>query len=975
MTNVKASGTRDVPLEFAKKVNKLVNTELKNGTLFDKVTPITKDLLMHWFDSRLSEERKINFHDGQKQAILNTIYIHEVLKAKNVFDMYMSVQPELLSEIGDIDLKKEKYSHKKYCIKMATGTGKTWVLNAILIWQYLNAKYSNNSENLYSKNFLLIAPGLIVYERLLDAYLGKEREDGTRDIEQSDFKRYEELFVPPIYRDEIFGFLNSSVVKKEEISRKVTGDGLIAITNWHLLADYSSETEETNALDNHRQVLRDIIPILPGTSKGHELNSLDYNYTKGKELEYLSNLPDLVVFNDEAHHLHETKEEGQVIDLEWQKSISKIAKSKINKFVQIDFSATPYEVTGSGQKRARHFFPHIICDFDLTDAIRDGLVKTIVLDKRKELGAYPLEYKVERDGKKILSLSEGQRVMIRAGLQKLKILEKNFVEFTADKNGMTDKVPKMMIMCEDTGVVPLVYDFLTKSEGLLEDDVLQIHSNRIGEITQDDWKKDKQKLFNIDKHIKPKVIISVLMLREGFDVNNICVIVPLRSSTSLILLEQTIGRGLRQMWREPEYQEIKTDNRIKILNKKEEPNNYLDILSIVEHPAFIQFYDEYIKNGEVGVITKEIKTKEDVFGDIIKVSLKEDYQKYDLYIPIIVKESEEDLVLDKLNYNDLEAYPISLDNLKKIIPDKDDKFYSEEIMVKTRFGEYLVKTDIFSVDNYNEFISKLVNCVTNVIVDTGKRKGTRIYPTMQVRNSEIAKIIDEYIRHKLFNAEFDPLTGNHWKILVTTEDKIVKHIIKNISQKVYELQSNKDITDAEVNKKYFSEISELKIRSSFSLDVAKCIYPKVKFPSNKGGFEKKFIEFIDRDSEVNAFIKIDENYNDFAGIKYIRSDGLLAHYYPDFIVKIKDSVYIVETKAERDLENIDVTQKRIATFDTIDKINQLKPEDRMNAEWKYALLGEETFGSLTKNGANTKELLEYAIMTKARIKGTLGDYL
>ena len=181
-------GTRDIPLEFAKKINKLVNTELKEGTLFEKVTPITKDLLMHWFDSRLSAERRINFHEGQKQAILNAIYIHEVLKAKNVFDMYMSVQPELLSEIGDIDLKKEKYSHKKYCIKMATGTGKTWVLNAILIWQYLNAKYSNNSENLYSKNFLLIAPGLIVYERLLDAYLGKEREDGTRDIEQSDFK-------------------------------------------------------------------------------------------------------------------------------------------------------------------------------------------------------------------------------------------------------------------------------------------------------------------------------------------------------------------------------------------------------------------------------------------------------------------------------------------------------------------------------------------------------------------------------------------------------------------------------------------------------------------------------------------------------------------------------------------------------------------------------------------------------------------
>ena len=65
----------------------------------------------------------------------------------------------------------------------------------------------------------------------------------------------------------------------------------------------------------------------------------------------------------------------------------------------------------------------------------------------------------------------------------------------------------------------------------------------------------KERLFNIDKYESPKVIVSVLMLREGFDVNNICVIVPLRSTQSAILLEQTVGRGLRLMWREPEYSE------------------------------------------------------------------------------------------------------------------------------------------------------------------------------------------------------------------------------------------------------------------------------------------------------------------------------------------------------------------------------------------------------------------------------------
>ena len=74
----------------------------------------------------------------------------------------------------------------------------------------------------------------------------------------------------------------------------------------------------------------------------------------------------------------------------------------------------------------------------------------------------------------------------------------------------------------------------------------------------------------MDRHAQPRVIVSVLMLREGFDVNNICVIVPLRSSQAQILLEQTIGRGLRLMWREPEYADIKRENRERI-NRGEEP--------------------------------------------------------------------------------------------------------------------------------------------------------------------------------------------------------------------------------------------------------------------------------------------------------------------------------------------------------------------------------------------------------------------
>ena len=207
-----------------------------------------------------------------------------------------------------------------------------------------------------------------------------------------------------------------------------------------------------------------------------------------------------------------------------------------------------------------------------------------------------LEYKAIREGKKLIGLSDGQKIMLRAGIQKLKILENEFVELTADKNGVSNKHPKMMVICEDTKVAPLVTNFFI-SEGLSEDEIVEIHSDRKGNIPPKEWDETKQKLFNIDKLDKPKIIVSVLMLREGFDVNNICVVVPLRSTTSPILLEQTIGRGLRLMWREPIYEDIKAENRIRLLDKKEEPINYLDLLSIVEHPAFIEFYEKYIDEG------------------------------------------------------------------------------------------------------------------------------------------------------------------------------------------------------------------------------------------------------------------------------------------------------------------------------------------------------------------------------------------
>ncbi len=966
------TGTRDIPLKFAREITKIVHNAWNSGEFIARVSPVTQDLLRFWFSDAFVETRHIHFHEGQRQAILNTVYAHEILKSDSVFDLYAMISNEILAEMDLSYLKKDKFSHPKYCMKMATGTGKTWVMNALLIWQYLNARHEEKSNGGYSTNFLLVAPGLIVYERLLDAYLGKQKEDRTRDFETSDFKKYEKLFIPSAYRDEIYGFIQTCVAKKEEIGSKITGTGLIAITNWHLLAGEEEEVDNNiSPLEDPSVALKEIFPVTPGTSAGHDLNTLDNKYLSGGEIEYLANLESIVVFNDEAHHIHETKKAGIVSEVEWQKSLNKISENKGKKFIQIDFSATPYDVTGSGQRRTKHYFPHIVVDFDLRRAIQGGLVKTIALDRRKEIATMDLDFRAVRDGNTVIELSEGQKLMLRAGLTKLKILEKEFTDFTQDKNGITDKHPKMLVICEDTAVSPYVTEFLIHAEGLGGEDVVQIDSDKKGSIPAREWDVIKQRLFNIDKHDKPKVIVSVLMLREGFDVNNICVIVPLRSTQAPILLEQILGRGLRLMWREPEFKDVKEENRVRLLKKKEAPTNYLDILSIVEHPAFIKFYEELIKEELIGEITELPKDREGILGDIIKVGLKQNYKDYDLYWPVIIQEREEflsDVIPSLDTLKSMQWY--NLDQLKRMVPKDGEVFFSEEMTVKTRFGDYKVTAELFTAKSYNEFLSKIVKIITNTIVRVTQRS-TKDYPIMQINQASLVQLIDDFIKHKLFNQEFNPMEDNNWRVLLLSQTGITEHIIKELSKALYEMQNNVDVQDSIVIKQYFSQVQQLKMRENFSLDIIKTVYEKLPYPSNKGELEKNFMLACDNDSIVKAFLKISEIYHDFAHLNYIRNDGILSSYYPDFIVKTSGHICLVETKAQRDIKDENVLLKKQSALDWLKKINELKPEDRDNCEWSYTLLGENTFYSMKEKGASIEEILEYSKLTKQRVQGAL----
>jgi len=126
---------------------------------YSNVTKTTKRLLEFWFkEDHLVQDEEFQFWFAQREAIETLIYIYEVLGKRKFVD--------LASDFGDgsfrYDPKVDKYP--LYCFKMATGSGKTFVMALCIIWSYFNCKRENKDD--YTSKFLVISPNVIVYERL-----------------------------------------------------------------------------------------------------------------------------------------------------------------------------------------------------------------------------------------------------------------------------------------------------------------------------------------------------------------------------------------------------------------------------------------------------------------------------------------------------------------------------------------------------------------------------------------------------------------------------------------------------------------------------------------------------------------------------------------------------------------------------------------------------------------------------------------
>ena len=117
-------------------------------------------------------------------------------------------------------------------------------------------------------------------------------------------------------------------------------------------------------------------------------------------------------------------------------------------------------------------------------------------------------------------------------------------------------------------------------------------------------------------------------------------------------------------------------------------------------------------------------------------------------------------------------------------------------------------------------------------------------PNLQINEARMIAVVDRYIRTRLFDQPFNPFNGNDWKILLSKDAIVTKHIIEEMARAIFHIQNNIMTTDAQVLHTKFSSVPEIKMRESFSLEVNKCIYERLGYPQVVGDLRRLLLNSL-----------------------------------------------------------------------------------------------------------------------------------
>lgn len=823
MSNDKEFKNSNLPL--VRSLRKLIS-EWRESKYRD-TTEKTKRILEFWFeeDHELANGTPFKFWNAQREAIETLIYCHEVLRTSNLYELNRSLgEPLPAIPAGFI--------WSKYAFKMATGSGKTMVMALAIVWVYFNR---------YSKNFLVIAPNLIVLDRL-----------GTDFIDGKIFKTFP--LIPPEWKSDFqmdfIGADDPPTPKKNAV---------LYLTNIQKL--YEREDKEA---DNPVQKLLGKKPP----------DEIKISFEQRREA--LGKLENLLVINDEAHHVHDE-------DLEWNKTIDWLNSQK-DLLMQLDFSATPRDQKG-------RLYPHIITDYHLSQAINDRIVKRAKIAELEDIPEIESNDPVEK-----------YNTHINAGIDQWKQINKN----------MTDKgkKPVLFIMAENTDHADRVAEYIRTFPDFQGDkQVLVIHTDKRGEITKKELENARVAAKEIDEDDNPyRAVVSVLMLREGWDVKNVIVIVPLRPYTAKanILPEQTIGRGLRKMWpQDPEANEQ---------------------LIIIEHPAFRDVIEQANREQNLGLIFTRL---DDAYEPSETIKVDENKLEFDLEVPILSGGLTHSVKpLEKLNAASLPTKQLSYKNLRAL----DPKIRKIDLLTKELEEEKLLEFP------YSDQPEMYLASITRAIL-----KKSRV-TTAQFE--KIVPIVRDYIENYLFDKKVNVKDEETLKkinnpIVLTVIIKIFVDAINNLTAVEEEVKRSGDVLKASLIKPFPWSLTGRRQ----ALDVKKTVLNLLPVIND---FEAKIAMFLGRVGDVLAFVKNETRTLKFK-IPYIDSEGFMRHYIPDFIVKTEDTNWIVETKGQ---EDIDVQYKDKRAKEWCKFATKLTGQ-----KWDYLRIDQKDFEGRTWNRFSELPLL------------------
>jgi type III restriction enzyme len=566
--------------------------------------------------------------------------------------------------------------------------------------------------------------------------------------------------------------------------------------------------------------------------------------------------------------------------------------------LQADYTATPRHNNGA-------IFVQTICDYPLVEAIKHNVVKSPVLPD--EASRQKIQEKDSND------FVERYRDYIHLGYLEW---EQQYEEL---KN---HKTPILFIMTMNTKEADQAAAFLEANYPKMKNSVLTIHTNTSGEIKESaSSKKDKEELEklrkaadDIDKDHSPyKAVVSVLMLREGWDVRNVTTIVGLRpyGADSKILPEQTIGRGLRKMF------SLDTPEK----------------LVIVGTPKFLEFVEELKTEGvefQYSPMGKGTKGKSPVIVEVDKENPDKDLDKLDIPIPQMSPRIYRE-------FKNLEFIDVS-------------KFQNEKVPLKKFSAEELkeiVFTDIEGNLSHKTIFKDTVPDYRNVIgfFTASILKENRLVSGFHILYPKV----ESFIKYQLFTQEVelsDPQT------LRNLSEVKPKEVLRTTFKKAIDELTVTDKGTAEVKNYISLKLTKPKVAENQPFLVPKkSVFNKI---IGDNPFELEVASFLEsRFSDVIAYAKntMGEGGINFK-IEYQAQDGNIREYYPDFFVKTgPNTFYILETKGREDLDDL-LKIKRLVTW--------CKDINNAQSEYTYTpvYVKQEKWDEVKQNLKSFQDLIE-----------------